>query len=314
MFDSQTSDFLDKLNTTLSSTPKSLFEGMINEPNPLIMVVGLPRSGTTLAMQILAAGLNVNYFDNLSARFWKSPLHGLALSASAKIKGKAITFNSEYGRTTSLGEPHEFSYFWKDILNYIPFESYDSRKLQDEIDWEKCKSTLKEISGFENCPFLFKAIHLAKYLNKWHSLYNDIFVVKITRDIEDICHSMLKARETRSGGKNKWWSLLPNDQSKIKDLPYYEQIPQQLTMLSSDFEKGSSEIPKNKVLEINYEQLCAEPHYMLNEVASRMNKLYSRSCLKENFKELVPSNFNVKKNTENKDQKMVEAIQNLISQ
>ncbi|NBO54134.1 MAG: hypothetical protein EBU84_05990, partial [Actinobacteria bacterium] len=41
---------------------------------PLVFIVGVPRSGTTLLSQLFSRFLDVGYIDNIVARFWANPV------------------------------------------------------------------------------------------------------------------------------------------------------------------------------------------------------------------------------------------------
>ena len=85
---------------------------------PLVYIVGVPRSGTTLLSQMLCGYLPVGYINNLIARFWLKPSVGIRLSKTVlgEEARRHITLRSTHGTTEGASSPHEFGYFWRHWL------------------------------------------------------------------------------------------------------------------------------------------------------------------------------------------------------
>ena len=62
------------LNSLLAGRERRIRESTPPVAAPVILVVGAPRSGTTLVYQTLARYMDVTYFSNLTALFPKVPL------------------------------------------------------------------------------------------------------------------------------------------------------------------------------------------------------------------------------------------------
>ena len=84
--------FLDDLNLRLATFHDA---EVTEQPEhfPTLHVVGPPRSGTTLLMQLLAAHLEVGYINNLIASFWRVPLYGIRLSKKVNRRNFGSAFN-----------------------------------------------------------------------------------------------------------------------------------------------------------------------------------------------------------------------------
>jgi len=72
-------EFLRRLNEDLAEREQALYAD-VGVERPVVFVVGLPRSGTTLLSQLLAYCLDAGYVTNVAARFWLAPVHGIRLS------------------------------------------------------------------------------------------------------------------------------------------------------------------------------------------------------------------------------------------
>ena len=108
---------------------------------PFLFIFGVPRSGTTISAQILANCLDIGYINNLVARFYLAPLHGLALSNSLGIQ-KQFSFRSEYAATEGLADLHEFGYFWRYWLKKETVHDFThASEKEGDIDWPGLRLT-----------------------------------------------------------------------------------------------------------------------------------------------------------------------------
>lgn len=243
----------------------------LEEERPTIFVHGLPRSGTTLLMQYLINSLDLGYINNLIARFWMAPVHGIGLSKILLNEQSDIQYKSTYGKTKELFGPHEFSYFWIKWLKMENMPPYYPESIESQIDWVGLKKVLLNIADALGKPMIYKGIcpgyHLEKTLNV---LQKSVFVY-IKRDPVDVSCSLLKARRAYYDDPNMWWSMYPEEYEQIKNLEYKEQIPAQVYHLKNQYEKPMS---KQEVLErtliVDYREFCENPVKILDQLTQRL--------------------------------------------
>ena len=152
---------LATLNDTLAAPHDSDLQDLPEEL-PTIHVIGAPRSGTTLATQLLASCLDVGYVNNLVATFWRAPVYGLRLSQKLLPDAVPESFRSDYGRTSGIAEPHEFGYFWTHYLGY-PEMREQPEAFESTVDWDRLRRVLVNMQHAAGKPMLFKSFLLA-----WH--------------------------------------------------------------------------------------------------------------------------------------------------
>ena len=127
--------FLEELNEYLAPRERELYADYAIE-HPFVFVLGLPRSGTTLLSQLLAYCLDAGYVNNFAARFWLAPVHGIRLARLIAADAEPPSFESDYARTKSLLDIHEWGYFWRHWLHKHTFDDVvHAREREDEIDW-----------------------------------------------------------------------------------------------------------------------------------------------------------------------------------
>ena len=91
---------------------RHLSEVSLDKPtHPQLLIVGPPRSGSTLLYQTLARYADVSYLSNLSDLFPRSPIAATSLlQRRRKLGGK--NFSNYYGQTAGLRAPNDGFAVW----------------------------------------------------------------------------------------------------------------------------------------------------------------------------------------------------------
>ncbi len=289
--------FFEQLNLYLESFKAKKIESAVNDISqlPIIYIVGVPRSGTTLLSQLICKYLNVSYIDNIAAKFWMNPVVGMNLSESLKNKEEnKLTLNSIHGVTRDVFGPHEFGYFWR---HWFLLDDAMSHKLSsvelNRLDINGFRKRLYEILAVKNLPMVFKNVicgFQAEWLTSAHQ--NSIFLY-MKRDIGEVCSSILKARYDRYGDYSNWWSLMPPTVDEILRInDPVEQVVRQVTDCSIEFEKELIK-PYINFLEIEYNELCNSPSVVLNRIIGEISMMYGSFEPVNNIEALVPSKGHV---------------------
>src|SRR5215831_19286131 len=133
----------------------------IEKEFPLLFIVGLPRSGTTLLSQLVSRYLRVGYINNIVARFWLNPLVGIALSRAilGQNPGEKISLESKHGVTQEPWGPHEFGYFWRHWLHLDECETHHlDKEVASRLDRDDLREMLFRIASAFHLPVVFKNI------------------------------------------------------------------------------------------------------------------------------------------------------------
>lgn len=257
---------------------------------PLIFVVGLPRSGTTLLMQCLAQSFDIGFVNNIVARFWSNPLLGFLLSQLAGSSYKS-DFTNDFGKTNDAYAPHEFSYFWNKNFKVTRYQSYLAEVNSKIIEWPSIFDTIKKMQAAHGKGFLFKAMHQGRHLSEFYESFPNLFVIYIKRDPIEVSHSVLKARRNYYSDPNEWWSLFSRNYKEIKSKPYHEQIPLQLESLNNEFDTNFAQLPEaNKIL-VEFTDLIRTPSNVILDIANKIEELSGVDILLEDRISLMPKSF-----------------------
>jgi hypothetical protein len=294
--------YLSILNNALYKEEQALHKNY-PEDYPTIHIIGAPRSGTTLAMQILSSYLNIGYINNLIAAFWKAPLFGIELSKKLLGIQYVSDFSSTFGRTKNIYEPHEFGYFWNYHLAYNDFQQKDIEH-EKNIDWEKLKLTLINITHAFEKPVLFKsflagfhAAHLQKVLTKTCFIY-------IRRNFINNAVSIYNLRKKMLGDVNLWASIKPKQYDDLKNENIYNQITRQILYLEHEYLEQLKNIPDSNKIIVGYEDVCNNPEAFLH-VVKNMTEKQNVPC---EIKEGMISEFTSAENAGTTDAGIIEAF------
>jgi len=268
--------FLRELNEYLEPRERDLYYDL-EVTAPFVFVLGLPRSGTTLLSQLLAYCLDVGYVDNVAARLWLAPVHGLRLSRGL-VGGETVrpAFESDYARTADLRGIHEFGYFWRHWLRKESFADVaQARDRENAIDWAGLRRTLANMQAeLGGKPFAAKNVLASYHLPRLRAELGQVVYVYVERDPLDVAVSILDARRKYYSDPDTWWSYMPPEVEELAGLDHWEQIAGQVHYLARFFVRALPEAGEDVVVRTTYETLCRDPRGVLDEVCGRSRKTH----------------------------------------
>ncbi len=306
------------LNQVLSSAQLPDFTETQNpEQLPILYIVGLPRSGTTLLSQIVSRFLPLGYINNLIARFWLKPSVGIRLSQAVlgNDARKYITTHSEHGTTIGPYEPHEFGYFW---WYWLKLGQAPTHHLSDEmlstLDANGLKIQLEnEILASFNSPVVFKNIICgfhAAFLSRLHPL--SIFVY-IKRDLYALAVSILNARKERYGSFQAWWSLKPSTYPfEIPPGDFVAEVAMQVKECKREMEQELTK-PGVIAIHVTYEELCSNPAQVMDKICTKFYEIgFNIKPLSHEFPKMIPSKGpNLPNEIEKRLQELLDKVESL---
>jgi hypothetical protein len=265
--------FLRALNAQLAPLEEGLYVDCEIE-RPFVFVVGLPRSGTTLLSQVLAYGLDAGYISNFTARFWLAPVLGLRLERIVLGSDRPAAFESDYARTADAREIHEFGYFWRHWLRKERFaDVVASQELEREIDWPGLRRTLANVQSELGKPYVGKNMLGAYHMGMLSEVLGRVVWVLVERDPLDAAVSILDARRKHYDDPRSWWSYVPLEYDQLAGLDEWEQVAGQVHYLSRMYDRELATLG-DAGIRVRYEDLCADPATVLDEVSTRCARLY----------------------------------------
>lgn len=272
--DSGEEDFLLAMNRVLQAQEQAAYRD-VEIAHPLIFIFGAPRSGTTLISQLIAHCCDAGFINNLMARFWLAPLHGIRLSRSVFGDRHHTAFQSDYARTTDLSDIHEYGYFWRHWLRKETLEDVTrSAEREENIDWAGLKLTLANMQQAFGKPLVFKNIFGSYHLRKMREVLGKVLYVYIERDPLDTAVSILDARRKYYGDERTWWSYTPLEYERLKDRDPWYQIAGQVFYLQRYYREQLRRHGQGVSLQVAYPEMCANPAGVLTALQGISEKAH----------------------------------------
>ena len=250
---------------------------------PVVLIVGTPRSGTTLLTQVLAVSGAFAYPSNVMTRFAFAPYLGariqqLLLDPDFDYRGElcdiksSINYSSMLGRSKGALAVNEFFHFWRRFLPYFD-PQFIPDNLLSEIDILGLRAELASIEAVFDRPFMGKGMLLQFNIPYFVKIMPELFIINITRDPLYVMQSIYESRMKYYDNVNIWWSVKPAGYARIADLDPVGQIAGQVYFAETEIAQGSEAIDSKRSMTIGYDQLCNDPAGVFRQLSNKLGKL-----------------------------------------
>jgi LPS sulfotransferase NodH len=256
---------LPLLNRVLHLAEVTLWSGSGRPlPHAPVLIVGAPRSGSTLLFQVLTEAFDFGYLSNAHCMFSGGP--SLVERFARPLRRRASsTFTSRRGVVEGWAAPSECGRFWYRFFRrkpeYVPASAFAPRERR------ALRSALRALLGAFGRPALFKNMHCGLRLEPLADAVPEALFIFITRDVVDNAHSLLETRRDVYGDYATWWSMEPPEIDALKTLPPEQQVVQQVRSLNALIAKQLQELHRGRFITITYDQLSARPRDVVERVA-----------------------------------------------
>jgi hypothetical protein len=260
---------LDELAEVLGPADRQLTDRLERPAMPVALVVGGPRSGSTVTMQFLAASNAFAYPTNLASRFAHAPAIGARIQAmlcdprydfrgELGDAGSPIGFESDLGKSRGLLQPNEFWYFWR---RFFPIE--EPRRLDDgelaEVDVAGFLAGLAAIEEIHGRPLALKGMLLQLNISFLAQILDRVVFVDVARHPFFQCQSILQARRDFFGGLDRWYSIKPPEFDELRHLDPYRQVAGQVHHTRRRMAQEMALAGDHRCVRIGYRAFCDDP-------------------------------------------------------
>jgi LPS sulfotransferase NodH len=247
---------------------------------PVILVMGLPRCGSTLMMQWLAASGRFAYPSNLLSRFYAAPYIGAriqqlltdpALSFGSELFDLSgnVSFSSDLGKTRGALAPNEFWYLWRRFLPNTEPRKLSAQELT-QVDRAGLAAQLAALEDAFGKPVALKGLILALDMQFLDRLFERVLFIHIKRHPLYNAQSLLEARERYFGDRRGWYSIKPPEYSWLSGEESIAQVAGQVAFTGAAMSADLSLIDPTRRLEVSYEDFCAAPVVVWQEIVRRL--------------------------------------------
>jgi hypothetical protein len=248
--------FLVPIDYFLKGSEKRKLKNSTNSSEPIILILGGSRSGTTLLYQTLAQYLPVSYISNFIASFDRSPISAFKLFHKIIPKTKN-DFKSYFGSVKGLDGPNDAFGLWNRWLgedrNHIHENISEDSKADMKAFFNAWLQTTKK-------PFLNKNNRNSLCAPMFASIFPNVYFVEIFRDPIYVAQSLVLSRRTVQGSDKIGWGLLSTDsENKTDPLAYIDDICLQVHKTNALINKNRAKIDPKKYFRVSYEEFCENP-------------------------------------------------------
>jgi hypothetical protein len=226
-------------------------------PEPLqtpILIVGAPRSGSTLLYQVMVERFDLAYISNRHCRW-----HGAPSLVERRVRGSrhAATYSSYLGVETGATAPSECGGYWYRFFprspHYVSLDAVEPAKLSG------LRRSVARFGAAAGRPIVFKNLYCSLRLEPIAAALPEALFVVIERDLLDNARSLLASRMRRSGGYAEWWSAEPPGIERLRALPPEQQVVEQVRGIAGVIASARERIGADRFLNVSYESLCEDP-------------------------------------------------------
>ena len=232
----------------------------------LLFIVGAPRSGTTLAYELITQYFQVGYFTRHFIYFYGMPHLWLRLLGS-QLSHRTPRYASQYGKISGSLAPAESRPFW---YQWFPGEGEESHFVNpeefDSAAYDDLHRLIASLSASLNKPLVFKNLYLNLAVGTLAQIFPEARFVFLHRDPIMNIQSLLKARMEQPNPE-KWWSVKPPDYRQWADCPLWEQATNQVFYCERMIEEQLIRYAGGRYIKFDYASLCHNPSMQMQSLA-----------------------------------------------
>ncbi|MGI9429522.1 MAG: sulfotransferase family protein [Bythopirellula sp.] len=243
--------------------------------HPLVLIVGPPRSGSTLLFQALARYADVSYLTNLTSMFRRSPITSASWFhdfAPRRKQSMSKSLQNYYGQTPGLAAPNDGFDVWNRWLGDDRYQTPAS--LEPKLIAEMQQFFAAWTGEFDK-PFLNKNNRNSICLGLLADTLPQATFVVIRREPVFLAQSLIEARLNVQGDKAQPWGLASRRTHAENNhaTGYVDDVCDQLLEIERRLQSQLSRIPGDRYLELSYEGFCANPRATLQQIGRHVPAL-----------------------------------------
>ena len=243
---------------------------------PIVLVVGAPRSGTTLVYQTLARYLDVSCLTNGASMFPRSPIMA-ARMLDWLPRRESADFQNFYGQTARLHGPNDGFCLWN---KWLGDDRYVPRTDLNESEQQTMRQFFFAWSQAFGKPFLNKNNRNTGCLDLLSRTLPTASFVVVRRNPLLVAQSLINARQQVQGDKSVGWGLHSHSSDIATDpLCYIDDVCDQILQIDAQLDEQLQHIPVDRIVEVTYESFCEDPATVLRWITEKIGGVGLRTEL-----------------------------------
>jgi hypothetical protein len=230
---------------------------------PPLIIIGSPRSGSTLLSQVLINAFRFGYLSNLHRYLHMAP-YLLQRGLGWALPERELSYRSQLGFTEGLLGPSSCDLFW---YRWFPREPHYASL--DDVDVERLRGMRRVLIGLTESfgsPLLLKSLVSGLRLRPLAAVLPEARFLVLHRDPALMAQSILLVRQEVNGRTDRWWSLQPPGWRQVRELPAAQQVLRQIADIYRVIREDAAAFPPGHFLELRYEAFCRDVRGTLEAV------------------------------------------------
>jgi hypothetical protein len=233
---------------------------------PMLLVVGGPRAGTTVAYEVLVRTLPVSYLTNVTDLLPRSTLAGHRLLAR-RIRShdrRAVGLDSYYGQTRGFFGPNDGFPVWD---RWLGSERY---RVAETVDPDARRSMRRYFDAWRNLfpdPFVNKNNRNADCVALLAEALPEARFLVVRRDPYETVESLVTARAVVQGDARHGWGLRSRDAESHDIGAVVDAVCDQIVEVERRLAAQLATLDEGRAHETTHEALCKEPDAVVSRAA-----------------------------------------------
>lgn len=225
---------------------------------PPTFIIGPPRCGSTLAIQLLTDALDVGYISNAHAQWFGCPAIAEHVLRWTRVRAPS-DFSSDLGVTKGAHGPAECGEWWYRFFPRSP--AYVDRRNVDPVSGVAFRRSIVALTRAWARPLIVKNLYASLRIHPIAAAVPEAVFVIIRRDESDIAASLLRARRKVHGREDSWFSVEPPNIDELRHLPPERQVLEQVRSIYAVIERDLrvATVPSQQIVGVSYADLVNRP-------------------------------------------------------
>ena len=239
---------------------------------PVVFILGLPRSGATLVYHYVVYRLEVAYWTNGVGRHPRAPV---VTSFLEKRRGPDHSdFRSRTGKVEGTTAPREADSPWGRFFDPERPPRFEDASSENAERLRNLVAATQRVFG--GAPFVNKNVKHMLRIDALARIFPESLFLVVRRRMQDAALSILRAR-LAAQDPTRWWSVRTPDWERLLALPLEEQVAGQVRGLRRQLGADLAALPRERVLQLDYERFCREPDATLGPLRRMLGALGERN-------------------------------------